>query len=78
MKFSPTEGKCQKEYRQLQGQIMPCQEINFDSMTEELQTYYLDRYEGVQAHKHQVHQFHDFGAVSTTYWDKTDRKEKLS
>ena len=48
MKFSPSAGKCQKGYGQLQRGIQPCQEINFDSMREELQVDYLDRYKGVQ------------------------------
>ena len=37
-----------KGFRQLQGKIKPCQEMNFDNMTEELQAYYLDRYKDAQ------------------------------
>ena len=56
VKFSSTEGKCLKRYRQLQTEVQPCQKINFDSMTEELQADYLDKYEGVQAPLYQVSQ----------------------
>ena len=65
-----------KGYRQLESEIQPCQKINFDSMTEELQADYLDRYEGVQAWIHQVSQFDDSSAVSTTYLGKTDKMRK--
>ena len=76
VKFRPTEGKCQKGYRQLKSEIQPYQESNFDSMTEELQADYLDRYEGVQVQICQVSQFDDSSAVSTTYFSKTDRTRK--
>ena len=48
IKFSSTEGKSQKEYRQVQSKVQTYQKINFDSMTEKLHVDYLDRYESVQ------------------------------
>ena len=36
-------------------------------MTEQLQTDYLDRYEGVQTETHHASQFDGSSAVSTTY-----------
>ena len=45
-------------------------------MTEELQTDYLDRYEGVQAWIHQVSQFDDSSVVHTTYLGKSGRTRK--
>ena len=37
---------------QIKGESWTCQEIDFDNMTEHLQTDYLDRYEGVQSQIH--------------------------
>ena len=73
VKFNPTKGKCQKGYGQPQGKNRTCQEVNPDSMTEQLQIDQLDRYEGVQAQIHQVSQFDDSNAVSTTYLDRIER-----
>ena len=47
VKFNPIESRCQKEYRQLNGESQTCQEIDFDNMMEQLQKDYIDRYEGV-------------------------------
>ena len=41
------EGRCQKGYKQIKRESRAYQEIYFDSMTEQLQTVYLGRYEGV-------------------------------
>ena len=51
--------------------------INFKSMIEELQADYLDRYEGVQVHIHQVSQFDNCSALGTTYLGKLIGKEKM-
>ena len=47
VKLSSAEGKYQKRYRQLQTEVQQCQKIKFDSISEELQAEYLDRYKGV-------------------------------
>ena len=62
-----------KGYRQLLCENKPCLEVNFDSLTEQLQADYLDRYEGVQAQTHQVCQFDYSNVVSTTYVGRTER-----
>ena len=72
-----TEGKCQRGYRQLQSEVQTCQMINFDSMTEELQAHFLNRYEDVQTQINQVSQFDDSSVVSTTYLGKTDKTRKI-
>ena len=41
-------------------------------MTEQLPTNYLDMYEGVQAEIHQVGQFDESSAISTTYFGKVN------
>ena len=61
------EEKCQKGYRQLQGETKPCQEINFDSLKEDLEADNPDRYEGVHLQVHLLGQFDDPSAVSNTY-----------
>ena len=76
VKFNPMEGKYQKGYRQLLGESKPCQEVSFESMTENLQAYYLYRYKGIQVQIHQVSQFDDYTTVSTTYLGRTDRSKK--
>ena len=53
-----------------------CQEGNIDSMKEHFQRDYLDRYECVQAKLHQVSQFEDSSAVSTTYVGRTERPRR--
>ena len=45
-------------------------------MREELHADYLDRYEGGQMQMHQVGQFDDSCAVSTTYLGKSDGTRK--
>ena len=45
-------------------------------MIKELQADFLDRYKGVQAQIHQLSQFVDSSAMSTTYLHKTDKKRK--
>ena len=47
-------------------------EIDFDYITEQSQTDYLDWYEGVQAKKHQVSQFDESSAVSITHLGKVE------
>ena len=42
VKFKSTEGKYQKEYRQLLGKSKPCKVTNFGSMTEKLHADYID------------------------------------
>ena len=76
VKFNPTERICLKGCRKIKGEGRTCQEIDFDNMTEQLQTDHLDRYEGVQAGIHQVSQFDEPSAVSTTYLGKVNMSRK--
>ena len=73
VKFSSTEGKYQKGYRQLQSEVQLCQRYILIVWQKNSKQVYLDRYEGVQAQIHQVSQFGDSSAVSTTYVGKTDK-----
>ena len=41
--LNATENRCQKGYKQTKGECRTCQEIDFDNMTLQLQTDYLDR-----------------------------------
>ena len=38
-----------KDYKQIKGESRICQEIDFDNLTKQLQTVYLDQHESVQA-----------------------------
>ena len=64
--------KCQKGYRQIEGQRRTCQEINFNTIAEQLKTGYLDKYESVQVEVHKVSQFDGLSAVSTPYLGKVN------
>ena len=46
--------------------------VNFDSVTEQLPTDYLDRYEGVQTQIHQLCQSDESSALSTTHLGRTE------
>ena len=46
-----------KGYSQIKRGNRTCQEIYSDHISEQLQGYYLDRYEGFQAEMHHVSQF---------------------
>ena len=41
-----------ERYRQITGENRKCQEIDFNTITEQLQTDYLDKYENVQVEVH--------------------------
>ena len=71
VKFNQREGRCLKGYRQIKGEGRPCAGIYFRNMTE-LQTDYIDRYVGIQAKIHQVSQFEESSALSTTYFGKVN------
>ena len=60
-------------HRQALGENKSCQEVNFDSMTEQIQADYLDRHRGVQPQTHQISQSDDSGAISTTYLGRNGR-----
>ena len=77
VKLKSTEEKCQKGYRQLQCENRIYQEVNFESMVEQLQADYLDRYEGLQEQMHKMSQSHDSSAVSSTYLCKHERLKKM-
>ena len=49
-----------------------CEEVNFDSMTEQLPADYLDRYVSVQAEIHQEGQCDKSNAARTTYLDRIE------
>ena len=70
LKFIPTEGRCLRGYRQIKGEDRLCRGVDLRNMIYQLQTDYLDRYEGVWAAVHQVSRFDESSAVYITHLGK--------
>ena len=76
VQFNLSEGSFKRGINKLKAESRRCKEIDFDNITEQLQTDYLERYEGFQREIHQVRQFDESSAVNTKYLGSVNMKKK--